>query len=262
MSPLSLSLLATLSVTLAAMLLLWVIATRRRNVTLVDVWWGLGFIAIVWTAVALNTAASRSILSAVFVTVWGRRLAVHLGRRSAGQPEDRRYAAMRAHHGARFWWVSLFTVFLLQGLLMWIISLPLQITAVAGGPDRLTATDVLGGLLWIAGFLFETVGDAQLVRFRRDPASHGRVLDRGLWRYTRHPNYFGEFLMWWGLYLLSLAAGGSWTIFAPLLMTILLLRVSGVTLLEANIADRRPDYAEYRRCTNAFFPGPRRAGRS
>jgi steroid 5-alpha reductase family enzyme len=154
--------------------------------------------------------------------------------------------------------VSLFTVFLLQGAFLWLISLPLQVAAVTGAAAPLGWLDAIGAALWLTGFVFESVGDWQLARFRSHPGSAGRVLDSGLWRYTRHPNYFGDFCVWWGLYLIAAAGGAGWTIASPLVMSVLLMRISGVTLLEATMNERRPEYAAYQRRTNAFFPGPPR----
>lgn len=255
MTPLTITLLATLVVTLGAMLLLWLLATARRDVTLVDIYWGIGFIVVLGTAMGMNRPTStRGEVALVLVMLWGMRLAGHLSWHKWGEPEDRRYQAMRRRHGGRFWWVSLYTVFLLQGLLQWTIAMPLQVIAVSHEATFGTATDVIGLFLWISGFAFEAIGDAQLLKFQSRPENRGRVLDRGLWRYTRHPNYFGESLLWWGIYLLSLSAGGGWTLFSPVLMTALLLKVSGVSLLESTIVDRRPEYAEYQRRTSPFVP--------
>lgn len=244
-------------VTGTAMVLLWLVATARRDVSLIDLYWGIGFAVVAWVAVSLNSPASvRSLVVAALTTVWGLRLSCHLARRNWGRGEDRRYAVMRARYGAAFGWVSLFIVFFLQAVILWIVSLPIQVTAVERSIGFPGVLDTLGIVLWTVGFFFEAVGDYQLARFQSDMRNQGRVLESGLWRYTRHPNYFGDACVWWGLYLLATAAGGAWTIASPLLMTILLLRVSGVTLLEQTIVDRRPDYASYKARTNAFFPGP------
>ena len=244
----------------AAMLLLWVAATIRRDVSIVDLFWGSGFVLIVWlSAVQCPPWSSRVLLLAALTTLWGLRLSWHLARRNHGQPEDPRYAAMRDRHGPRFWWISLFTVFLLQGALLWFIALPLQVAVVRDAARNWTVIDVLGIALWSVGFFFETVGDWQLARFRAEPANTGRVLDRGLWRYTRHPNYFGDCCVWWGLYLIAIPAGAAWTIASPIVMTLLLLKVSGVSLLEQTITERRPEYAAYQARTNAFIPGPPRS---
>jgi steroid 5-alpha reductase family enzyme len=243
------------------MALLWVVGTRRRDVGIVDVFWGLGFSMTAWCAAAMNgPPAWRVVVAACLTTVWGLRLSLHLLRRNRGREEDRRYAAMRKQWGPRFTWVSLATVFLLQAALLWFIAWPLQVLAVTNSRDPFGALDAAGIGLWAFGFCFEAVGDLQLARFRADPRNSRRVLDRGLWRYTRHPNYFGDFCVWWGLYFLSAGGGASWTIASPVVMSWLLLRVSGVALLESTIRDRRPEYAAYQARTNAFFPGPPKKG--
>jgi steroid 5-alpha reductase family enzyme len=194
--------------------------------------------------------------------LWALRLAGYLLWRNAGHGEDPRYGAMRRHWGKRFPWISLATVFGLQGLLQWVVSLPLQVGVAAPGVAPLGALDVLGLALFAAGLGFETIGDLQLARFKADPANAGRVMDRGLWRYTRHPNYFGDALAHWGLFAIALATPLGWlTALSPVVMTFLLLRVSGVALLERSIGRRRPEYAEYRRRTSAFVPRPPRSPR-
>lgn len=236
----------------------WTLCTVRRNVGLVDVFWSLFFLlaAVVYAAVAAP-AGPRTGLVLLLVLAWSLRLATYLVARNWNAPEDRRYQAIRARNQPHFEWKSLYLVFGLQGLLAWIISAPLAAAIVAPAP--LGALDLAGALLATFGIVFETVADAQLGRFRRDPHSAGRVLDQGLWRWSRHPNYFGECCVWWGFYLIALAGGGVWTVFAPLLMTLLLLRVSGVTLLEKDIGERRPQYRAYVDRTSAFFPWPPRS---
>ena len=191
------------------------------------------------------------------VTLWGLRLAIYLAWRNSGHEEDRRYQAIRRRNEPNFALKSLWLIFGFQAALAWVISLPLA-GAVAGSVS-LGLLDALGVILFAVGLLFEAVGDLQLARFKSDPANAGRVMDRGLWRWTRHPNYFGDFCVWWGFYLLALGAGAWWSIAGPLIMSFLLLRFSGVRLLERDIGERRPAYAEYVRRTNAFFPGPPRA---
>jgi steroid 5-alpha reductase family enzyme len=193
----------------------------------------------------------------VLTTAWAVRLTVYITARNWGEPEDRRYQNIRARHEPNFAFKSLFIVFILQGVLAWIVSLPLL--AAATGTSALGALDYLGAAIVLLAILFEAVADWQLSRFKADAANRGRVMDSGLWRYTRHPNYFGECCVWWGLYLLALSAGGWWSGLGPLLMTALLLKVSGVSLLERDIGERRPDYRQYVERTNAFIPGPRRA---
>ncbi len=256
MHPVSATLLWTLPAILSTLLVLWVMGTFLRDASIVDPFWGTGFVLTGWLAVRMNGVDHpRGWLMMALITVWGLRLSLHLLWRNWGHGEDRRYTAMRDHHGPRFWWVSLFTVFLLQGVILWIISFPVLVALSSDTTAPWQLTDVAGALLWMVGFAFETIGDGQLARFRSNPANAGKVLDRGLWRYTRHPNYFGDFCVWWGVYLVSIGSGAGWTVFSPLLMSILLMRVSGVTLLESTITDRRPDYAAYRARTNAFFPG-------
>ncbi len=195
----------------------------------------------------------------VLVAVWGLRLALYLARRNFGHEEDRRYQKIRQRNEPGFTWKSLYLVFGLQAVLAWVISLPL-LGAIAGDASPLGWLDYAGAALWLVGLYFEAVGDWQLTRFKADPANAGQVMDQGLWGLTRHPNYFGDFCVWWGFGLIALAAGAWWALLGPVLMSVLLLRVSGVTLLERDIGKRRPGYAEYIRRTNAFFPGPRRPG--
>lgn len=239
--------------------LAWLLSLPLRNVTLVDTLWSMLFVIAGFAYVlAVPDAGPRASLMLVLVSVWALRLAAYLGVRTFGHAEDRRYAAIRRRNEPGFALKSLYLVFGFQVLLAWVISLPL-LGAAASGRDPLGWLDLLGFVLWLTGFAFEAVGDFQLARFKADPASAGRVMKRGLWRYTRHPNYFGNFCIWWGLYLIALAGGAWWSIVGPLLMSFLLLRVSGVSLLEKDIGERRPGYADYVRRTNAFFPGPPRA---
>ena len=242
---------------LAAAALTWVVSALRRNVTIVDTLWPLLFvIAAVVYLDAVAAPAARAWLVLGLVATWGLRLAAYLAWRNRGHAEDRRYQAIRRRNEPHFTLKSLWLIFGFQALLAWVISLPLA-GAIAGDAP-LGWLDALGVALWAVGFGFEAVGDWQLARFKADPASAGHVMDRGLWRYTRHPNYFGDFCVWWGFYLVALAAGAWWTIIGPLIMSFLLLRFSGVRLLEHDIGERRPAYADYARRTNAFFPGPRR----
>jgi steroid 5-alpha reductase family enzyme len=200
----------------------------------------------------------RTLLLGVLAASWGLRLSVYLLWRNWGHGEDRRYQAMRLRHGECFWWQSLFIVFWLQAAILWFISLPVQVTAAAGNLVPLGLIDAMGAGVFTFGFVFEVAGDWQLARFKSNPANRGRVMDQGLWRYTRHPNYFGDACVWWGIYIIALAGGAWWTILSPLAMTTLLLKVSGVSLLEQTIIERRPDYVAYQASTNAFIPGPRR----
>jgi steroid 5-alpha reductase family enzyme len=237
-----------------AMLALWILSLRLRDSSIVDIFWGLGFVLIVWvTRLAHAGAEPRAGLVAALTTLWGVRLAGYLAWRNVGKGEDRRYTAMRSRHGAAWPLRSLFQVFVLQGVLMWLISLPVQAAERAPGPGALGWLDALGAALTLAGVAFEAVGDAQLARFKAGAENRGKVMDRGLWRYTRHPNYFGDFLVWWGLYTVAVASGNAWTAGSPALMSFFLLRVSGVTLLERSMR-KRPGYDAYVRRTSAFFP--------
>jgi steroid 5-alpha reductase family enzyme len=249
---------ATLGLTLLSFMFLWLLSLWKRNASIVDVYWGPGFVLIASLSVFVGDGApARQMLLLVLTAAWGLRLGAHLLLRNWGKPEDRRYAVMRRHYGDRFGLVSLGTVFLLQAVLMWTVALPVQWGMLAPGPSGLTLLDLAGGCVWLVGFCFETVGDWQLVRFKSDPANEGRVMDRGLWRYTRHPNYFGDAVVWWGLFLIAASTPGVlWTIIGPIVMTTLLLRVSGVSLLERTIVHRRPEYRGYIERTSAFVPWP------
>jgi steroid 5-alpha reductase family enzyme len=240
---------AALPAVLAVAFAAWVVATLRRNVGLVDLFWPLFFVVAAWVY-------SANALVLALVLAWGLRLSAYLAWRNWNAPEDRRYVEIRARNEPGFAFKSLYLVFGLQAVLAWLISAPLS--AAAGAPE-LSLSGYAGVFLVLGGTAFETLADWQLARFKADPANAGAVMERGLWRYTRHPNYFGECCVWWGFWLVAASTGGAWTVFSPLLMTLLLLRVSGVTLLEKDIGERRPAYAEYVRRTNAFIPGPRRA---
>ncbi|MGL6222920.1 MAG: DUF1295 domain-containing protein [Steroidobacteraceae bacterium] len=243
---------------LGAGFLTWLVSVQQRNVTIVDTLWSLMFViaAFAYAAVS-NPLGPRAQLLLVLVTVWGVRLALYLGRRTLGHEEDRRYQKIRRRNEPGFTWKSLYLVFGLQAVLAWIISLPL-LGGIVGDGTPLGVLDYAGAALWAVGLYFEAVGDWQLARFKANPANAGQVMDRGLWGLTRHPNYFGDFCVWWGFGLIALSAGAWWALIGPALMSVLLLRVSGVTLLERDIGKRRPGYAEYIRRTNAFFPGPRK----
>lgn len=236
----------------------WLVSIPMRNVSIVDSLWSLLFVLMTLVYVLLTPAAGdRALLTLFLVGVWAVRLSAYLTQRNWGQPEDRRYQAIRRENEPGFWLKSLYVVFGLQAILAWIISLPLMSAVVTATPIGWLDYTAVG--VWFIGLVLEAVADAQLAAFKARPESRGRVMDRGLWRYSRHPNYFGEACVWWGLWLLAAASGAWWTVISPLLMTLLLLQVSGVTLLERNIVDRRPGYREYAARTNAFVPGPPRA---
>lgn len=235
----------------------WAASVAKRDASIVDCLWSLFFLLALGVYVAQTGAGgARTWLVLTLVALWALRLSGYLAWRNWGAPEDRRYGALRLRHEPGFAWKSLYLVFGLQALLAAALSAPLLAAASASSP--LNALDLAGVALWLAGFAIETIADLQLARFKADPANRGRVLDRGIWRYSRHPNYFGEAVLWWGYYLIAAAAGASWTVFAPLAMTYLLLRVSGVALLERDIHERRPGYLEYVARTSAFVPWPPR----
>lgn len=249
---------------LAIALATWVASLPLRDASLADRTWSLMIQApaILYAALLAPAlgAGDRITWMLALCTAWALRLAVYVTWRNHGDGEDRRYAAMRAEHGSAFALRSLVTVFLLQGLLAWVVSWPLF--AGAAGTRPIGVLDVAGAALAAFGIVFEAVADAQLARFRADLANRGQVMQGGLWRYSRHPNYFGECCVWWGLGAMALSAGGpgaAWALASPLLMTVLLLRVSGVTLLEKDIVERRPAYRDYMRRTSAFVPLPPRA---
>ena len=252
---------ATAALIAVAMLALWLLSLALRDVSIVDVFWGLGFVLVAhFVRASAAGFAPRAWLVTVLVTLWGVRLGAYLLWRNWGGGEDYRYQAMRRHYGPTFWLVSLAVVFGLQGLLMWVISLPVQLAVAAPVPAALGPLDVLGTVLVLIGLGFESIGDLQLARFKADPASKGRVMDRGLWRYTRHPNYFGDAVVWWGLYGFALATGHPLAIVGPVVMTYLLTRLSGVPLLEKKLAKTRAGYAEYVARTSSFVPWPPKAG--
>jgi steroid 5-alpha reductase family enzyme len=251
-------------IALAAILLVgglaWVVSVLIHDVSFVDSLWSLFFLlAAVLFALDAGELGPRAQIVIACVLLWSLRLSLHITIRNWGEPEDYRYQKIRENNEPGFVVKSLYIVFGLQGLLAWIISVPLWPAIASGAP--LNAIDVMALLLFAFGFFFEAVGDWQLSRFKASKQSKGQVLDTGLWRYTRHPNYFGEFCIWWAFWLFAASAGAWWTIYAPALMSFLLLRVSGVAMLEKDIGERRPMYAEYIRNTNAFFPGSPRAHR-
>ncbi|HEY1775948.1 MAG TPA: DUF1295 domain-containing protein [Solirubrobacteraceae bacterium] len=236
----------------------WLLSIPLRDVSIIDVGWGLGFVVIGWVCFGLGHGdRDRRLLLAILVTAWGLRLASHIARRNAGRGEDRRYAAMRERE-EHFALTSFYRVFLVQAVAMWVVSLPLQAGGSLGGARGIGVVDVIGIVVWVVGFGFEAIGDLQLDRFKAEASNSGKVMDRGLWRYTRHPNYFGDATMWWGLGLIGAGAGlaALWALVGPALDTFTLTRVSGKPMLERDIAQRRPGYREYIERTSGFIPLP------
>lgn len=243
---------------------IWLLSLALKNASIIDIFWGLGFVVLTWVYFALGDGwATRSLLISVIVTVWGLRLTAYIAYRNWGADEDKRYQRMRRNAGAAFWWRSYVTVFLLQGLLLWIISMPLLAAQNAAQPDHLRVWDLLGVGVWAIGFIFEAGGDWQLMRFKSNSANKGKVMDRGFWRYTRHPNYFGDAVQWWGFFIIAAHTTDGWiTVFSPIIMTFLLTRVSGATLLERDLSKSKPGYEDYVRNTSAFIPWFPRRGES
>jgi steroid 5-alpha reductase family enzyme len=232
----------------------WLVSMARNDVSIADSLWPLLILLAAATyAVAAPQIGPRTLVMIALIAVWALRLAAHITWRSWGEPEDRRYNTMRARNEPHFRWKSLVLVFGLQATLAWVVSL--SALAAVINPRPWNWIDTLGVCGVVFGAAFEAVADLQLARFKADPAHRGQVMDRGLWRTSRHPNYFGEFCVWWGIYLIALSTQAWWAIASPVLMTVLLLKVSGVALLEHDITERRPGYREYIARTNAFFPG-------
>lgn len=251
--PYAIALIAILAVAVVS----WLVSIIKKDVSFVDSLWSLFFlIAAVVFAVGAQPLTIKGTLVLALVVLWALRLSIYITARNWGEPEDYRYQSIRANSEPGFTFKSLYIVFGLQGVLAWLVALPL-LPAIATD-SGLNGIDLIAALLWLVGFTFEAGGDYQLSRFKAREGSKGQVLDTGLWRYTRHPNYFGDFCIWWSFYLFAVASGGWWSIVSPLLMSLLLLKVSGVAMLERTISDRRPAYAEYILRTNAFFPGTKR----
>ena len=247
-----------LALVVTGMTVLWMVSVRIRDVSIVDIAWGAAGAAMALSTFLLAGGAfHRRLLLTAMAVLWGARLALHIGMRKRGEGEDFRYAAMRAEHGEAFPRRSLFTVFLFQAFLIWIIAIPVQVGQFAPEPPGLTFLDLLGAGVWLLGFAFEAVADRQLRAFLADPANRGKVMDRGLWRYSRHPNYFGDSLIWWGIFLVAASTPWGWAmVFSPLIMTFFLVKVSGVPMLEEALAQRRTGYREYMARTSPFVPWP------
>jgi steroid 5-alpha reductase family enzyme len=250
-------------VIMAMMTLVWLISLPLRNASIVDIVWGLGFVLAGWFYLSQTDSGyqTRQLLVVALVTIWGLRLSLYILWRNWGKGEDFRYQEFRQRYGPeRYWWFSFFQVFLLQGVLMWLISAPLLGAQYTTEAQSLNWLDGLALLLWIIGFVFEAGGDWQLARFKSDPANKGKLLTTGFWRYTRHPNYFGDTAVWWGFGLFSIAAGSYLPFLSTLLMTALIIKVSGVALLERSMKDQKPGYEEYVERTSAFIPWPPKKG--
>jgi steroid 5-alpha reductase family enzyme len=242
--------------------LTWLASLVTGNASVVDLVWGLGFVVVGWTTWSIHPdPGPLQHLTVALVSIWGIRLSGYLAWRNRSHGEDFRYRTMREKWGRTFWIVSLGTVFALQGAIMWVVSLPLQIVNGTDEGRRLGVLAVVGALIWLGGFVFEAVGDAQLARFKADPANSDEVMDRGLWAWTRHPNYFGDACVWWGLGIIALTAGrpGVVALIGPATMNLFLVQVSGKALLERSLLRRRVGYDQYVARTSGFLPRPPRS---
>jgi steroid 5-alpha reductase family enzyme len=241
---------------LAVMAIGWLASVARRDVSIVDACWGGAVVAAGcgWYIALSRDIPARGWLALALAMIWALRLSVFIVVRNRGRPEDRRYREIRARHEPGFWWRSLYLVFGFQAVLACVVALPLL--GALASRAALGVIDFAGVALWTFGFLFETVADQQLLSFQRSASGARGVMNRGLWRYSRHPNYFGEFCLWWGLALIALSGGAWWSALGPALLTLFLLKVSGVALAEQDIARRRPEYRDYMRRTSAFVPRP------
>jgi steroid 5-alpha reductase family enzyme len=238
------------------MCVLWIISVIIKNVSIVDLFWGFGFVLTnAFYFISTDGFLPRKIILLILVSVWGFRLSGYLARRNLGKGEDYRYKQFRSQYGEkRYWWISFFQTFLLQGILMWLISAPLLGSQYFGQNKGPGILDYAGIVFWITGFIFEAGGDYQLARFKANLSNKGKVLSSGFWHYTRHPNYFGDSAVWWGYGLFCMAAGSFLPIFGSILMTALIIKVSGVALLEKNLVEKKQAYREYIENTSSFFP--------
>lgn len=247
----------TLIVILFVYMSLWFVVSliKKRN-DVADVAWGFGFVLITWASFFLSDDSSvRGLLVCLLVSIWGLRLAWHIHTRNKGKAEDYRYLAWRKEWGNWFYLRSYFQIYLLQGVFLFLIVTPILLINKQGGVE-LGLLDFIGVAVWILGFFFESVGDAQLARFIKNPKNKGKLMQNGLWAYTRHPNYFGEVTQWWGIWLIALpVSNGLFAIIGPITITFLILKVSGIPMLEKKMAEH-PDFAEYKRKTSVFIPLP------
>jgi steroid 5-alpha reductase family enzyme len=245
----------TLGLALWAYVSLWfVIAVFKKRNDVADVAWGLGFVLLAWTSFFLSgVAGARGIVVSTLVSAWGLRLAWHIGSRHLRSEEDYRYAAWRQEWGKWFYARSYFQVFILQGVFLFLTSLPVLIIN-SGAGSMPSLLDGIGVSIWVLGFIVEAISDAQLAAFTKDPLNRGRILQNGMWRYSRHPNYFGEIVQWWGIWVIALGTAGGWFgVIGPLTITILIVMVSGIPMLERRMSEK-PEFADYKRRTSALIP--------
>ncbi len=236
--------------------ILWIVSVLIKDASIVDIFWGMTFVVTnIYYFIATNDFYTRKIILLVLVTLWGLRLSIFLAFRNIGKGEDYRYQEFRKKYGPeRYWWVSFFQVFLLQGILSIVISLTLLGVNFNTQNNDLSWLDFLAIFIWLIGIVFEAGGDYQMTKFKKNPENKGKVLNTGFWKYTRHPNYFGDAAVWWAYAIFSIAAGSYWTVVGSIIMTFLLLKVSGVALLEKSLKAGKPEYHEYIKKTNSFLP--------
>lgn len=248
-------LLTGLAAVAVLMVLVWLLSVALADVSIIDPAWGFGFVVIAVTyALADGDMSGRDWLVLAMVTIWGLRLGIYLTHRKWGEPEDHRYAAMREKRPGSFAYRSLITVFMLQALLLWVVAWPLAASIGANSPTDIGIIEMVALFIFLVGLVFETVADYELARFKANPDSSGKLLTTGLRRYTRHPNYFGDFLVWWGIGIIGVtSAGGWWSILGPILISVLLMKVSGVGMLKKSMSSK-PGFEEYAARTNTFFP--------
>jgi steroid 5-alpha reductase family enzyme len=235
---------------------LWIWSVLIKNVSIVDIFWGFGFVIVnVLYVFNLEVINPRNLLLLILVSIWGLRLTIYLAIRNIGKGEDYRYQQFRKQYGEnRYWWFSYFQVFLLQGALILIVSIPLLAIHTSNSSGELYWLDYISIIIWLIGFSFEAGGDYQLYNFKNNTKNKGKVLNTGFWKYTRHPNYFGDSAVWWSFALFSIAAGGYWQVIGAIIMTLLIIKVSGVALLEKTLNITKPKYKEYIEKTNSFLP--------
>lgn len=240
---------------LTLMTILWLVSICIRDASIVDSFWGIGFIVLTgYYLFTANELIWRGWLASSLVLVWGLRLSIHIYLRNAGKGEDIRYQNFRKNYGEkRYWWVSFFQVFLLQGILLWMVSSPVLGTIHLPSDTNFSVFDFFGIIFWFTGMYFEIVGDIQLSQFRKNSENKGKIFDRGLRKFTRYPQYFGEAMIWWGFGLFSAASGNFFTLVSPMLMTYLLYYVSGVKMMD-KLQMQKPGFEQFRRRTSSFFP--------
>lgn len=242
--------------TLVLLSILWIASVFIKNVSIVDIYWGFGFVVVnTYYCFMHGDFYTRKLLILLLVAIWGLRLTIYLTWRNGDKEEDFRYQEFRKKYGKKhYWWISYFQVFILQGILIMLVSLPLLGINYYTIDNSISILDYIAILLWIIGISFESISDVQLAKFRLNPENSGKVLQKGLWKYTRHPNYFGDSLVWWAYGLFCIASGVYWPIIGSIVMTILLLKVSEVSLLEKTLVEKKKDYSAYIEETNAFIP--------